>query len=312
MSAESLLLWMSARVQGSWPQFRGAIEQLQLNQDDGGGAPSGGSPALPVYSDLRLTLQRLAHVEFYAGAGENDWRVAPPCIAATRSAAGAIGVLTGARSQKLLGRLSSAAGSALEVSAAENCPDCIRVIGADCTVLENIAAAAGIMFQNDATICLLCSLPSLESAGSRPRCELPFGDEWRVKRFSPSKLHWSEALPGEVQSARLSLFCFSRRHERLYYLCHRGMASKVSGSAGKYLALKHRRRRIISYDAATMRLSIPAICRPPVLIERALNLCSGTLPAYERRGASPALLHYSGISASVARLVFSLLRQEPR
>ena len=36
MSANSLLLWMSARRQGSWPQFRAAVEQLHLGEGENG------------------------------------------------------------------------------------------------------------------------------------------------------------------------------------------------------------------------------------------------------------------------------------
>ena len=65
MSANDLLLWMSARREGSWQQFRGAVEALHF---EGGTEPvepkhSSDSP-LPIHQELRLSLQGLAHVEF--------------------------------------------------------------------------------------------------------------------------------------------------------------------------------------------------------------------------------------------------------
>ena len=35
MSANELLVWMSARSRGSWQQFRGAVEELQLINAEG-------------------------------------------------------------------------------------------------------------------------------------------------------------------------------------------------------------------------------------------------------------------------------------
>jgi len=36
MSADKLLLWISARSSGSWPQFRAAVEELHVADSDGG------------------------------------------------------------------------------------------------------------------------------------------------------------------------------------------------------------------------------------------------------------------------------------
>src|SRR5574340_183927 len=106
MSANSLLLWMSARRHGSWAQFRAAVEELHLATDvevDGEDDDAPDQFALPLYQMLRFNLQRVGHAEFFAGAGEGaDWRVTPPSLAITRNARGWLGIVAGARSPALM------------------------------------------------------------------------------------------------------------------------------------------------------------------------------------------------------------------
>src|SRR4051794_22880806 len=88
MSANSLLLWMSARRCGSWAQFRAAVEELHLRVDVEAEGEADDSPdqfALPLYQTLRFNFQRVGHAEFFGGAGDGaEWRVTPPAVAITR------------------------------------------------------------------------------------------------------------------------------------------------------------------------------------------------------------------------------------
>src|SRR5437762_3330585 len=108
MSANSLLLWMSARGQVSWQQFRAAVEELHLDESEatlGEDDEVRDQFALPLYQALRLNLQRLGHAEFFAGAADADWRVSPPTLAVTGLAHEWRGILIGARSLKLIERV---------------------------------------------------------------------------------------------------------------------------------------------------------------------------------------------------------------
>src|SRR4051794_4246048 len=111
MKANELLLWMSARREGAWQQFRTAVEQLHLSgardeqtpaQDDANGDRWNG---LPLHQDLRLNLERYGHVEFFDGAGVSAWRVTPPSLAATRYGDRWLAVLAGARTTQLMERI---------------------------------------------------------------------------------------------------------------------------------------------------------------------------------------------------------------
>ena len=84
MNLDLLLLWLSAKGQGSWSQFRGAVEELCIEQeydtpettDDLDRAGVNGSD-LPLYQWTRFALQRLGHVEFFSTGTDHDWRVCP-------------------------------------------------------------------------------------------------------------------------------------------------------------------------------------------------------------------------------------------
>src|SRR5437868_5036674 len=111
VKANELLLWLSARKEGSWNQFRGAVESLHLPDD----APADDDAeaeidseeeqdqsGLPIYQELRLNLQRLAHAEFFARECKDGWRVTPPTLACCGDEAlGWVGILCGARSRGL-------------------------------------------------------------------------------------------------------------------------------------------------------------------------------------------------------------------
>jgi hypothetical protein len=90
-------------------------------------------------------------------------------------------------------------------------------------------------------------------------------------------------------------------------LRYRGRTFSVPVQVGKYAALRRCRvRRLLTYNRERCVLSAPLSCRPPLLIERALVLCSGLLP---RMIYEPPRLEYTEVPWSVAQLSGELLRQ---
>lgn len=318
MSANELLLWMSARRQGSWQQFRTAVEELHMADRDGDPQEgpeedAGDQYALPLYQALRLNLQRLGHAEFFAGAGGSDWRVAPPSLAVMQHARGWLGVVAGARSPRLLQRLKDAATpTQLETLSVLACPDQLRIVAGDSHTLAAIAQRAGLFLQHDAPAAILMSLPPADDSAVRRRADLPSGADWMIEQWSASNLGWRSATREEALSTSLGLFRFSLRHRRHVLFCFRGAAFQVPGQVGKYVVLRRRRRQVLRYDARGRRLSVPAGCRPPFLVERALILCSGSPPSYEACSAAPGVLTYSDVPETIASLASALLRQEIR
>lgn len=319
MSANSLLHWMSARCQGSWAQFRAAVEELHLEavvEAEGEGDDAPDQFALPLYQTLRFNLQRVGHAEFFAGAGEGaEWRVAPPSLAITRHARGWLGVVAGARSVSLTDRLRSAAAThraELRVLELASYPDQILITANARDTLTAVAERAGFFLQDDAPAALLASLPPVDDPRVRYQTELPFGSDWRIDRFSADDLVWRSATLEDACTAPVGLFRFALRHQRHVLFCSRGSAARIPAQVGKYLILRQRRRQVLQYDAQNRTLSTPANCRPPFLVERALILCSGSPPSYEGSGLRGDSLQYLEVPQDIAAIAAALLRQEFR
>lgn len=319
MSANSLLLWMSARRRGSSAQFRAAVKELHLGADpevdeEGDDVPD--QSPLHLYQTLRFNLQRVGHAEFFAGAGEGaEWRVTPPALAVTRHAHGWFGVVAGARSLSLIDRLHSAAdrhGAELRVLALASYPDQMMITADTQGTLAAVAEQAGLLLQDDAPAALLASLPPVDDPRVRHPFELPFGSDWKIERFSPDDLVWRPATLDDARATSAGLFRFSLRYQRHVLFCCKGAAARVPGQVGKYLVLRRRRRHVLRHDAQSRTLSVPASCRPPFLVERALILCSGSPPSYEGGGQRVGSLQYPEIPEDIAAIAAALLRQELR
>lgn len=313
MSANRLLLWMSARGSGSWQQYRAAAEELHVEDGD---PPSisdeeaGTSGELPLYQDIRLAFQRLGHAEFFAGAGGPEWRVTPPALAVSRAAGGWLGILCGARTPRLLASIRVAANH-LAVRSLEfpRCPDQMLIDGASADELAEVAAKSGIAFQLDAPTALLGCIPAVDDRAVAVPYDLPFGVAWKIERLSAEGYSWRPSTREEAGTTHGGLFRFTLQHRRHILFCSGGRAASVPLQVGKYLVLRRRRLRVMRYDPATETLVVPANFRPPFLVERALILCSGTPPKY-REESRRGMLEYAQVPFGIARASAQILRQE--
>jgi hypothetical protein len=316
MSANELLLWISARKQGSWRQFKSAVEELHLDLESTAGYTTsddevvGKNYGLPLHQELQYNLQRFGHVEFFTIGCPEGWRVTPPAIASVPLVEGWLGIICGARTRRLLGRLVDAATSIeveIDKTSTPNWPDQLRLFVSDPGKLTRLAELTHMAFQADAPKAILMSLPAVNDPTMMRSTEIPFGKDWAIHRFSASSLGWKSAKQPDAVSSNGGLFRFSLRHQRYILYCQGGKAYSVPSQVGKYVVLDKRRRRVLRYERLEHHLSMSASCRPPLLIERALILCSGLPPTYD---PNTGMLQYSGIPLSVAQLVAELLEQE--
>ena len=312
MNANHVLLWMSAREQGSWTQFKSAVEELRLAEQDQDSiqdnfnehdTPQG----FPYHQRLRLNLQSLAHAEFFSNGSESGWRVVPPSLAVHRQSDSWIGILCGARSPSLLGRLDQPLPASVETHIVSWHPDIFLFYANRKEGLLETARILNLYTQLNAPVAILLSLPKITQQLFRRKIKLPFGREWKIYRFSVSSLQWKASTYEKALSSKGDLFHFSigYRHQHLY--CSRGDSYEVAPRIGKFLSLARRGIQIIRYDGNTQSLFMPGSLRPPILIERALNLCSG-LPA--QFDASTGLLAFRSIPKHIAQLSANLLHQE--
>jgi len=311
MTPNELLLWLSARREGSWPQFRGAIETLELAGDD---SRVGQDTSLPLHQRVRFNLERLGHVEFGATECYSDWRVVPPVLALCQHEKTFSGVLCGARTPKLLERIKNAANEfAFEATSQADCPDIVRMSAPQKELLVEAAKRANILCQIDAPSTILSHLPIVNAIKNWPHEPIPIsGREWEVKQFMIEKkiMKWRTVTVQEANAASAQgLFCFTRFQSPQYFLRNGRETIRVPGAIGKYFILSHHRKRVLRYDRKKKLLSIPAICRPPLLTERALILCSG-FPAAVGRNRDQPILTYLDIPEEVAGITAEVLNQD--
>ncbi len=305
MGPDELLFWLSARREGSWGQFRSAVEEI-LGQSDFDSVADGG---VPLYQMMRFSLERLGHVEFEGRGPEGGWRVAPPVLAVSQQPAGFLGIVCGARSPDVMLRFQAVGGPNCEVFSSSLHPTVVRTFAPEVGLLSQIASDAGLRFQPDAPVRILSCLPRVERlAGSKPS-ELPFGRDFEVARFAVGRYgcKWVPSSDDEAAHGGDGLYRFIRFQVPENYLKLGGRVLKVDGQTAKFFLLARRGRKVLRYDRSTRLLSVPGICRPPLLIDRALSLCTGYPAAYEPKKRT---LTYAGISEDIAGFAASLLSQK--
>ncbi|MGH8643222.1 MAG: hypothetical protein ACREX4_01710 [Gammaproteobacteria bacterium] len=307
MSANELLLWMSARKEGSWPQFRSAVAMLSTGDATG---DESHTTELPLHQLLRFNLQRLGHAEFFAAGSVLRWRVAPPVLAVSKLERDWLGIAAGARHNGLAQALSSSPlrFSALPLASA---PNALLVRATDANQLAEVARTAGMVVQHDAPAAILGCVPPIDAKHSQVNCAVPLGNKWRVDRFSPERLSWTASNRQEALTARGHLFKFESKYEKQYLLSSGSSHFRVAQQVGKFIVLRQHRQKVVRYDAKVACFSLPSICRPPLLVERALVLCSGRPPRYETVDGR-GVVHYDDVPLSIAISAASLLRQELR
>ena len=309
VKANELLLWLSARGGGSWRVFRTAVERLHLAEDLEGGGGEFEDNDFPLHQQLRLNMERLGHVEFFARECEEGWRVAPPTLATTRGPNGWIGVLCGARSDRLLEHFTKTTDHLeVEVISQLDAPDVYRIVVSDTEELSKVSEQCGLDFQGDAPLAILSHLPPTDPPSPRsPAAEFPHGADWVIHEFLPDKLEWRNVSRADANSARTGFFRFKIYFQRpRHFLRLPGRTYEVPRAAGIYASLRRKRYNVLSYDGGSRSITLPAVCRPPRLLERALVLCSGLPPTFDTRNWR---LTYHGIQPEIARFSAELLRQ---
>jgi len=285
-----LLLWMSARGEGSLAAWRAKIAEVMP------GRPG----ATTRHRVAEWHFSQLAHAEF-GEAADNGWRICPPVLAASDPGDAPLAVLCGARTPHVLDALLSAAAGMVAFEPQREGPDTVTVATSEPAKLLAISRISGIPVQWNA------SLAILGAAGSPHAIQLqaapvPIGG-WTVTRFSKTGLGWVPSSVQEAQGASSGLFRFRSDIGSTCILKEGDESFAIDPSEGKYRIMM-RRHRPLQYDFVKKELSVAIACRPPPLFQRALVVCSGRLPEV-RDGR----IIYTSVGRYVAEAVATVLRQ---
>ena len=309
MKANELLLWLSARREGSWQQFRAVVEELHSleNDSDLNGDSQTGDNEFPLHQQLRLNLECAAHAEFFERDSKYVWRIAPPVLAAHPATDGFRAVLCGARSPALRERVLNVGQKCdCETVIRWDVPEVIRLAASNIDALSDAAAQAHVYFQPDASLAILshirpCNPPTRRSEQS----VFPTSEGWRIREFDTGTLRWRASDRQRAQAVRAGVLEFSLYDDWRYFLRWSGGTFKLPRAVALY-ALLRRHRGLLRYDEQIRALNLPGTCRPPRLLERALVLCSGFPPSFD---PATSRLTYADVPPDIARFVAELLRQ---
>jgi hypothetical protein len=309
MNTNRLLLWLSAKAYGSWVRYKAALDELVLNAESETREDSDQPPideqGFPIYHRVRQNLERLGHAEFFRKDFPSGWRVVPAILATRSYESRSVGILCGARTDELMSRIVACSSDlSVEITAQPECPDRVQVFARTQSELQQLANRDSLSFQPDAPEMLLAAVPPIDDYQLRKSSELPFGSEWDVRKFSTTTLGWTAATARTARQSTFGLFRFSTPFQPQYYLKLKGSAFRLPVQVGKYIAIRKARRSVLSYCADSKTLSMPVSCRPPLLIDRALTLCSGLIPDLDAGS-----LKYGNIDNEIALTTFELLRQ---
>jgi len=309
MRANELLLWLSARREGSWSQFRAAVEELhsvENNFDETRGSQTDDND-FPVHQQLRLNFECAAHAEFFERDSKYMWRIAPPVLAMHPTPGGFRAVLCGARSPALCERvLGAGQGCGCESLICRGTPDVIRLVTTNFNMFSDVAARASVYFQPYAPRTILsCIRPYNPPTSMSKRSEFPTGEGWRIREFDPISFRWRVANRQRAQAVQRGVLEFSLYDDWRYFLRSSGGTFELPRAVALY-ALLNRHGGLLRYDKQAQALSLPGTCRPPRLVERALVLCSGFPPSFD---PTTSCLTYADVPADIAGFVAELLRQ---
>lgn len=290
-----LLAYLSEMGSGSWAKFRAALDELAGEEDE----------RMP--SVRARGLSALGHVEF-AFYGDLRWAACPPVLAWLPRREEPAAVLCGARTARLVDRLherAAEAGVSIEerVQPGGEGPEAVFVAAPDREAVEELARRAGLPDQANAAGSLAGCLPSVNGYARLAR-EMPGPSGYEIETFDTERLRWSEV--NEVSGDGLYRYKYYRPE---YRLRTGGRDLKVTREAGVYLLLGQEGRKVLRYDAAGQELAVPAAAPLPDLHARAAALCSGLLPAFERRDGVPYHLH-GGVPAGIALAIMEKLDQD--
>lgn len=294
-----LLLWMSARQAGSAQSFRSQIAAL------------GGVGRRSPHRVAEWNLSKLGHAEFGSAATGEGWRVAPPVLAAGDPNKNGHALLCGARTPSLLDRLHTAAGPRLKTSPQNGGPDVVELGTLSPEELAIIAEAARIDVQWNAPLAVLACSPKPTIQRLDP-ADIPIGG-WDVSRFSKSNLAWVPSTVDDARATRDGFFRFRSDYSTQHILIEAGAPFATDPATGKYRLLARRNRLMrrrqgtMTYKSSDAVVRIRVSCRPPALVERALVLCSGSLPRFDNE-----YLAYDRVEPAVASAVAGLLEQRLR
>jgi hypothetical protein len=182
-----------------------------------------------------------------------------------------------------------------------NRPSIVRLAAPSMAILVEVSAEAGVPLQSDAAYTLLACLPVIGEWPRQP-CRMVAGKVGAVLRFSGSKAEWVESSLAEATAAKKGFFRIKRDWDSVSILKLTALdCAYIDDRAGRLAAAA--RHRHATWNAGSRSFSLPVRLVPPAAIARALTLCTGELPHFDRASRR---VEFAGVRPATARLALAI------
>jgi hypothetical protein len=253
--------------------------------------------------------------------------VCPPSFALLPTSGLPSGVLTGARSPKLMKKLRDIVRVEGDRARIREIPQRLRnmempsaifVDVSNYEILKSIADKVGFQLQHN--LPAAWDLADFSANIGDVAVKLKFEERnelnWPWRTFNPKTLFFDRDAFVSHNDVRFVCYTNPISQQRLHRLWQKEKAAEVDRDWGRYLFLSELGLRVLVYDERHFRLGVPSTVPLPPLIARALTLCSGLLPktigTKEKYGDVPAghpMTVYAGVIPQMAALVGQKLKQ---
>jgi len=123
-----------------------------------------------------------------------------------------------------------------------------------------------------------------------------------VRRFSRSRIGWIASTLAEATAAQSGFFRIKRDWDWVSLLkTDVSECAYIDDRAGRLAAAA--KLKAVTWTASSGALDLPGQLYPPVLIARALVLCTGFLPKYD---AATRRISFAGVPREILRLTLAV------
>lgn len=292
-TSEKLLYVISAKKELAWLSFKETFDYL-YNLETGLREENTDKDGI---KNKRLqairALDSLGHCDFNFSddSSKNKVYAASPVLVRLPCAGFPQAILAGARSPNTIAQLSNTCQSVghhinLEVTAQASesvlIPKRVAVQAEDVGELRAIANSLKIPFiETPSAWSVLHFSASIDDYLATLKWYNDTELNWQSKTFDPIYLQFQSIKETDCP-IRLSKYSHPSRNTQVYYLWQDGKCAEIDLDWGRYAVLKALRRNVLIYDKHRFIMAVPASANLPRLLERALTLCSGYAPKYEK------------------------------
>ena len=312
-NGDILLYALSARHRVPWRRFRQYFDEVyrraaisRQDEEDQGISNH-------RWHVLRA-LSSLGHIDWQFGTGGIEVVAAFPALALLPVLRSCSAVLCGARSPGTVDRLrqaSSTFGVAVSVLSQAGispyAPARVELQAENALDLKAVADKVGIQFMNPAPARLLArGSVSLSEYKSSLIWSSDSDLDWPRRDFNAEQTRFSEATDPSTRH-RLSQYRNPVTSVPRHRLWQDGMWAEVEPDWGRFTILAASTNQGLQYLLEKRKVLVPFGAPLPVLLSRALGLCSGTWPRLIKTSSSGLYYEFSGVPPSILNTVASKL-----